>query len=594
MKSGFNQQTLLTLKEIASNKQKEGQQLYLTLCFDEMAIRRHIQWVHGRKEFSGLVNYGRRDDDNVPLANYAIFFLINLIGFDHALILGYFLIKSLDKTEKANLIRDAIIQINSTSSVLLTIAFDGLATNLAACEVLGASFDVNILKPYILNPENNNRICIVLDPPHMLKLVRNCLGAKNYIVDGNNNIISWMHFVNLLGKKSDLVAHRITREHIEFESNKMKVRLAAQVFSLSAARSMEILMRNRDPSFIEATGTIIFTKNFNKAFDIFNSKHPDSTNKFKRGLNTPNADEIFEFLDYFCGYIKQLKVGGCDILKSERKTGFLGFLINTTTLKFLYEEYVKKQKIINILFYYLGQDSLECLFSRVRYKLGSNDNPTAEQLSGVVRQLIAFNELSAPKTASCEDNLNLLHVSSTCKPKTNEIFPAENIENQDNSIPNFILNFRDLYTIKLRAGTIEKKVNSSDFRCLDNACRNIFRNNNEQIDGIFFENNLIQKPTKSTVKICEIIYKFFMANENIFDFNFSIFYQKIIMAIPFENVYTNINFSHNKDHKAQIILLIIDEYIRIHATYWAKTATIQAKEKIIGNASKKLRQNLGQ
>lgn len=64
----------------------------------------------------------------------------------------------------------------------------------------------------------------------------------------------------------------MTRKHIEYDSNKMNVRLAAETLSLSVANSMEHLRNSRDHSFIEASGTITFTKNFNKAFDIFNAK----------------------------------------------------------------------------------------------------------------------------------------------------------------------------------------------------------------------------------------------------------------------------------------------------------------------------------
>lgn len=85
-----------------------------------------------------------------------------------------------------------------------------------------------------------------------------------------------------------------------------------------------------------------------------------------------------------------------------------------------------------------------------------------------------------------------------------------------------------------------------------------------------------------------------MAFGNIYDFDYKTFYRRILMAIPFENLYINVDFSHDPNHKGQFILLIIDEYIRMHATHWARIKTIEVHSKIIGNMSKKLRQNLGQ
>lgn len=104
------------------------------------------------------------------------------------------MIKSLDKIEKTNLIKEAILKVNLTGAVLISIAFGGLPTNFAACEVLGASFNLDDFKPYFPNPESKKRICIA----HMLKLARNCSQAKFRLIDRNDNIISWVFFEKLL------------------------------------------------------------------------------------------------------------------------------------------------------------------------------------------------------------------------------------------------------------------------------------------------------------------------------------------------------------------------------------------------------------
>lgn len=305
------------------------------MCFDEVAIRKHIQWIHAQKKFNGIVTYGKRKDDEHPVANNAIFFLLNLVESGQSLILGCFLIKYLDTIEKSDLIRDVIGKVNTTGAYLMSIAFDGLRTNFSTCEALGASFDLQNLQPFILNPKNNSKIAIVLDPPHMLKLLRNCLAAKGNLIDGQNNVnIAWSYFEKLVLQKSNLASHKMTRKHIKFETNKMNVKLAAQTFSLSVAKSMEVLLRNKDANFRNAAGTIVFVKNVNKIFDIFNSKHLDSNNLFKRGLCVENADKIFEFLNYMDKYLRSIKLDGQNVLDTNRKTGFLGFLINIVVIRF--------------------------------------------------------------------------------------------------------------------------------------------------------------------------------------------------------------------------------------------------------------------
>lgn len=592
-KPGFNKQTLITLKSLADAEKEKEKYLYISLCFDEMAMRRHIQWIHNKKIFSGLITRGKRDKDDHLVANYVLFFLVTSLELKHSLILGYFLIKSLSKIEKASLINEAISEINKTGAHLVSIAFDGLMTNLSSFEHLGASFKQDNFKPYFID-EHKKRISLVLDPPHMLKLIRNCLGDKEHIVDSNDRDISWEFFIKLVNRKNELATHKMTRKHVEFTSNKMSVRLAAETLSFSVANSMEYLRKKGDRSFIEASGTITFIKNFNKAFDIFNSKHSDSYNKFKQGLTKENASEILVFLDYLTVYIKSLKIDGVDVLKSARKTGFLGFLVNIYTIKYLYEHYVATGKIDVILFFYLGQDNLECLFSRLRSMLGFNDNPTAEQLTGILRKIISFHELTAPADANCQDNLNILSVSSTWQPKIPNILTEIPIVHENHLIAEVVLNNEDLFTIKFRAGTIEKRIRYSKIVCKNEECKKIFVNNEDKIDGTFFENLKVQRPTKSTVQICELVYKFFAIQQEISDFDYKDFHGKVLNAIQFDNLFSNIDFSHDPCHKSWLILLIIDEYVRIHATHIARKMTINTQSTIMGNHAKKLKQNLGQ
>lgn len=116
-------------------QEKRCQELYVSMCHDEIFIRKHIQWVHPRKRFSGLVTYGRRDYDDQPVANNAVFFLLNLVESGKSLILAYFLIKSLDGNKKSQLLNDVIVKINNTGAILISMAFDGLGSNFTACKI---------------------------------------------------------------------------------------------------------------------------------------------------------------------------------------------------------------------------------------------------------------------------------------------------------------------------------------------------------------------------------------------------------------------------------------------------------------------------
>lgn len=82
------------LEKLTQEKKAIGKELYVSLCYDEVFIRQHIQWIHSLKRFNGLVNYGKRNDDEVPVANCSIFFLITLIESGQSFIIAYYLIKS--------------------------------------------------------------------------------------------------------------------------------------------------------------------------------------------------------------------------------------------------------------------------------------------------------------------------------------------------------------------------------------------------------------------------------------------------------------------------------------------------------------------
>lgn len=68
----------------------------------------------------------------------------------------------------------------------------------------------------------------MLDPCHMMKLVRTALSDFNFL-DDNNNEIKWEYFDNLvtLQKIEGLhCATKIRRRHIDFRKEKMKVNLS--------------------------------------------------------------------------------------------------------------------------------------------------------------------------------------------------------------------------------------------------------------------------------------------------------------------------------------------------------------------------------
>lgn len=51
---GFNQSALETLKSLSEDLKKDKKSLLVSISFDEMSIRRHVQWQHAKKNTPDL------------------------------------------------------------------------------------------------------------------------------------------------------------------------------------------------------------------------------------------------------------------------------------------------------------------------------------------------------------------------------------------------------------------------------------------------------------------------------------------------------------------------------------------------------------
>ena len=74
---------------------------------------------------------------------------------------------------------------------------------------------------------------------HMLKLARNCFYEYQIIVIPGVGKAKWQHIQHLHSKQ----ANKLIQAHINFQNQKMKVRLAVQIFSSSCASALEFLRK---------------------------------------------------------------------------------------------------------------------------------------------------------------------------------------------------------------------------------------------------------------------------------------------------------------------------------------------------------------
>ena len=113
----------------------------------------------------------------------------------------------------------------------------------------------------------------------------------------------------------------------------MKVSLCTQLFSLSTANSLQLLLDEKHPHFLGCEATIEFVRIVDSQFEIFNSSDWCAIGS-KRPLNGRNAEDTFARLASYEPYLLDLTTfEGKPLVQLLRKTAFVGYLVNIHHIK---------------------------------------------------------------------------------------------------------------------------------------------------------------------------------------------------------------------------------------------------------------------
>ncbi len=188
-----------------------------------------------------------------------------------------------------------------------------------------------------------------------------------------NESIEWC-YIERLNEVQNIeslhLGNKLTNANVNYTQHKMKVKLAVQTFSNSVADSLVYCMQENLEGFEGANGNICCLQLFNKMFDILNSRSI-SAKYDKCGLNVKNILETKQFFKEAIRHLPNLK--DCSwkpMLATQRKTGFLGFLVCIQSTCMLYDTLVGDSSSAYPLkylpMYKISQDDLERLFCYVR------------------------------------------------------------------------------------------------------------------------------------------------------------------------------------------------------------------------------------
>lgn len=430
----------------------------------------------------------------------------------------------------------------------------------------------------------------------MLKLVRNTFGEKQVLLDPNGCEIRWDFITKLEELQNSEGLHlgnKLRKAHIHFFKQKMKVRLAVQLLSTSVADALLYCAEELGlPEFKNCRTTANFIRLFNNLFDILNSRGIVPPG-FKKALCQKNIDETTRYINEAIDYISGLKFpDGQLIIRSKRKTGFVGFIVSLKSELSLYNEIIsEKQLLLFLPMYKCSQDHIELFFSSVRSRGGWNNNPSARQFTASYKRLLVRAEVREGGVGNCMplEEISILTTSSSrlANPEssiyanhldidiTSENDSLESIWKDHDYIMNttVISEFSSQIIVYI-AGFVTHQLQSS-IKCVE--CVGALIGEQEN-----FLHSLITRkshggltyPSTDVCKICKIAEHFLRVSEiSLSKFNFfNMLKSKIMFNVLQEDIFISLK-QHGLELSNHIYLLIesvVTKYIKVRIHFITK------------------------
>ena len=391
---GFTEEAFAALSLRVEEERKNQRQVVCSLVFDEMAIRKHVEW--DGKKFAGYVDVGAGiENDSAPVATEALVLMVVALNSNWKIPCGYFFIAGMSGEERANMIRQCLLKLHDVGVLVASVTCDGPTCNFAMMDELGVKLDPPHITSSFPHPADPTlHVRVVLDACHMLKLIRNCWASFGIIKDEKGGKINWQYIKQLhkLQETEGLrLANKLKAAHVNWHKAKMKVNLAAQTLSASVADALEFCnVELKLPQFSGCEATVHFLRTIDRLFDLLNSRNPLAKG-YKSPLNGSNFNYWKPFLDQARAYVIGLTdYHGTPMYKTRRKTAFVGLLCTIDSVLGIYNEYVA---VVNaplkyLLTYKISQDHIELFFGAVRASCGCNNNPTVRQFTAAYKRLL--------------------------------------------------------------------------------------------------------------------------------------------------------------------------------------------------------------
>lgn len=631
-KPGITEMALDAISEKAKAYKNEGKKLHVCLMSDEMSTMKHLSWFRAKKLFSGFCSntnsttnrnaesMGQDDIKKMPISKDALVFMA--VGPDFKIPVAYFLLTGLNAVDRAALTLEVVKSIDERGAKVTSFTSDGLNANLATAKELGADFKNN--RPFFLRPSNKKeRIHIIFDVPHMLKLVRKHFAEGKLSYNGEK--LNWELIKILVSKQSKEnfnYGNKLTRHHINWHTQPMNVRLACETISNSVADALEQLDEDGYEEFHECGPTVKFVRLFNNVYDAMNQRENKKTNEcFKQPLCEANIDKFKDLFKEFYDFVSKMEITTSytrnNITHTRQKPvingslcmGFFGFVHNITSNIGIFEDYVRNGSLDAFYTFQYSQDHLETFFALLRLGLGNNINPTPQQFEARYRRLLVCSPyLNAEKT-NCNINVtNTLLVSSsaqyssTTNDRSQQLIQPIEIDLDYNYVINQPKDPYNEHMCAYIASNVEmamKQRMKSHHRLECQDCIDVFDECPKVQDSLIAKkmktDPFLSQPCESTIHIiwiCDEVSSQLELKKEYFSFELTA--QTMLESLDVETLYDSASFdSHEKDenihmtHKQKFIYNIVEEYMHLKSRRISSKITEEEKGELIRKKKKR-------
>ena len=153
----------------------------VSLMLDAMSIKKHVQYNPHTESMSGFVDMGDGNNENDVASEALVFMVVGLQGHWKAPI-AYFLTRSLSPEPQGVLLSQALEELQALGIRLVCLTMDGHSSNVSIFNQLWCELKGDPRKPLqtsFPHPVTGEKVFVMMDACHMLKLARNMLQVND-------------------------------------------------------------------------------------------------------------------------------------------------------------------------------------------------------------------------------------------------------------------------------------------------------------------------------------------------------------------------------------------------------------------------------